>query len=123
MLNLEAYINRAIDNQELQSDRHLGRVLGVSPSTVAIWRAGKSLPTDETMVKLAGLAKVSKEQALLELSYWRAEGEAKDTYESLIKRLGVTAAAVTLVILSGFVPTTANANSNIMSNDVVYYGN
>ncbi len=102
MLTLEAYINRAIENNELQSDRHLGRVLSVSPSTVAIWRAGKSLPTDATMIKLADLADITREQALLELSYWRAGTEAQTVYKSLLSKIAGVGILLTFIFTMTF---------------------
>ena len=98
MKNLEFYLEAAKKNHEIKSDAKLASALGISTTSVLQWRYGRSFPADETMVRLAALAGISKEQALLELSYWRADGEAKETYAGLIKRLGVLSAATMLII-------------------------
>lgn len=100
MLTIQDYLDRACERHRFWSGRELARALDVSAATQNAWRTGRSLPEEDAMMKLAHFAGVSPEQALLELSYWRADGEAKDTYEKLIKRLGVTAAALALLICS-----------------------
>lgn len=96
MKTIDFYLDKARENQGLKSDRDLCKALGLSNGAITQIRTGRSWPSDETMVSLAKLADVTPEQALLELSYWRAEGEARETYKGLLKRIGVTAATVSL---------------------------
>lgn len=123
MKTIQDYLDDARAAIGINSDRALAAALEASVATVNTWRSGRSLPTDEKMVDLAALSGASKEQALLHLSYWRADGEARKTYENLIKRLGVTAACAVVLVFAGFSPVPAQAKTNIMGNDVVYYGN
>lgn len=100
MNTIQNYLDLALEKNRLYSGRELGRVLGVSSGAINAWRTGRSLPDDENMLDLARLAGIPDEQALLELSYWRAEGEAKSTYGKMLARLQVTACGVFLCMIS-----------------------
>ncbi len=121
MKDIKFYIDLAIEKHSIKSDRKLSAQLELSPMAVQRWRKGFSLPSDDTMVKLAEMCGISKEQALLELSYWRSEGEAKSTYKMLLKKLSATAAcaAMTLVLSTSPAHAADGASSNI-TESIVY---
>tara|TARA_R110002124_G_scaffold14054_2_gene63230 strand:- start:179 stop:574 length:396 start_codon:yes stop_codon:yes gene_type:complete len=100
MNDIEFYIDTAKEAYRANSDRKLSVALGLNAGAVGFWRRGVALPNDNTMVRLADLAGVSKEQALLELSYWRSEGEAKETYGEILKKvsLGATVSAFAMIL-------------------------
>jgi len=101
------YIEKAKKKIGTSSDRELARFLGLNPSICSVWRTGKN-PSEKVMIELANLAGVTKEQALLELSYWKADGEAKNTYSMLLKRL-VSGVALCAFFL-GSTPYSAKAS-------------
>lgn len=87
MRNIQEYLDQAIENQQLGSDRQLTRKLGLTGSAVSQFRSGKMLPSPETMVKIARLAGIDDQVALIELSFMSASGEAKNVYEKILKRI------------------------------------
>ena len=123
MKNINDYIDLARKKHSLKSDRRLSAALGLSEVAVQRWRAGVSIPSDDTMVKLADMAGISKEQALLELSYWRADGEAKSTYKMLLKRLVPTAACLAFILGSTTSPALSDntAKMSHQGSDFIYY--
>jgi transcriptional regulator with XRE-family HTH domain len=73
MLILDHYLDAARSRQNLPSDRQLAIALGVTPGNISIYRHGKSWPSDNTMYRLAELAGVPVEVALLDLNCWRTD--------------------------------------------------
>jgi hypothetical protein len=95
MRKIQDYLDAAIEKQELGSDRQLSLLMDISQSSVTFWRTGKSLPSDKLMVQLAELAGITPEQALLELSYWKADAEeVKSVYRSLMQKTAGALAAL-----------------------------
>tara|TARA_Y100001001_G_scaffold159936_2_gene181692 strand:+ start:455 stop:850 length:396 start_codon:yes stop_codon:yes gene_type:complete len=86
MKNINDYIELAKKSTGAKSDRALCKLLEVAPTTIAFYKRGV-LPTDETMFKLARLAQVDPEEALMHLNIWRAPAPAKDVYLCLAKKL------------------------------------
>ena len=72
---LTDYIDRARAVSGLVSDRQLSIALEVSQPTISIYRRGLSIPTPAKMVKLAKLAGVSPEVALLHRAAWQADDQ------------------------------------------------
>ena len=71
---LTEYLDLARERAGIASDNALGRALGVSSPAMVAYRRGLSSPTPERMVKLAELAGVSPELALLHRMSWQADG-------------------------------------------------
>jgi len=93
MLSIDDYIDAAIANETLKSDVELGRRLGLSNSQISNYRKRKSLPCDDTMVRMAKMARMDVVTALLHLSWWRTvsrdEFLAATTYKNMIEsRIG-----------------------------------
>lgn len=114
MRKINDYLDAAIERQELGSYRQLARKLEVSNTAVMFWHSEKSLPSPEAMVKLARLAGIDEQVALLELAFMSApaEGEARGVLEKLIKRLAAFFPA-TLFGLALFHPEHAQAAVSI----------
>jgi hypothetical protein len=72
---LTDYLDRARIHSGLGSDNKLSFVLEVSQPSVSLWRRGLAIPTPAKMVKLAGLAGVSPEVALLHRASWQADDQ------------------------------------------------
>ena len=92
------YLDRAKAATNTQTDSNLARKIGVSRAAVALWRSGQSVPSDETMLRLADRAKLDPQEALILLNLWRAKGEAKDVYARMVKIFAATAGGIILAI-------------------------
>jgi transcriptional regulator with XRE-family HTH domain len=72
---LTDYIERAKAVSGIVSDRQLSVALEISQPTISIYRRGLCIPTPAKMVKLAQLAGVSPEVALLHRASWQADDQ------------------------------------------------
>lgn len=72
---LTDYIERARAVSGLVSDRRLSIALEISQPTISLYRRGLCIPTPAKMVKLAQLAGVSPEVALLHRAAWQADDQ------------------------------------------------
>ena len=72
---LTDYIERAKAVSGIVSDRQLSIALEISQPTISIYRRGLCIPTPAKMVKLAQLAGVSPEVALLHRASWQADDQ------------------------------------------------
>lgn len=80
MKTIDDYIDLAKKVNNFKSDSELDRAIKASGRTVSTWRTKRAWPSDEKMIVLAELAKVSPEIALLDLGIWRSEGQAAAFY-------------------------------------------
>ena len=72
---LTDYIERAKAVSGIVSDRQLSIALEISQPTISIYRRGLCIPTPAKMVKLAQLAGISPEVALLHRASWQADDQ------------------------------------------------
>jgi transcriptional regulator with XRE-family HTH domain len=72
---LTDYIERAKAVSGIVSDRQLSIALEISQPTISIYRRGLCIPTPAKMVKLAKLAGISPEVALLHRASWQADDQ------------------------------------------------
>ena len=75
-MNINDYIATAIQRLHLDNQNRLAKELNVSSAFMANMKTGKKLPSEETILKLAELAGVEKEKALIDLNMWRAKDDA-----------------------------------------------
>ncbi len=71
MRNIDTYCDEAIKHNGLKSDSELARKLGFTSPAVSNFRTKRAWPSDQVMVRLADLAGIPAEEALLELKIWR----------------------------------------------------
>ena len=96
-MDIDRYCDLAIKRNKIRSDRDLAAALGFTGPSVSNWRTKRAWPSDETMLKLADLAGIEPEQALLDLNLWRSfDTPAFAVYERLAKKIAGTAAAALL---------------------------
>lgn len=90
MKNFEEYAEIAIKRCNLGSYNKLSKELNINQSSVANMKLGKILPSARTMIKLAKLAGVPEEQALLDLATWANadKPEIADIYRRISKMIG-----------------------------------
>ncbi len=129
MQNLSFYLDTAKTRNGIKSDAKLAHALSVHPTSIVQWRNGRAMISEKNMLNLAKMVGVSKEQALLELSYWNADDEGKAVYQGLMKRLGVTAAALAALMVvsvpqanAAFNPVHHMTDTIPYVKDTVYYG-
>lgn len=129
MRDIFFYINAAMQNSQCSSERKLCELLETGPNVITTYRRG-SLPTDETMVKLARIAGIDPYIALLDLNTWRSTGAAQEAYKAILKK--ITTAAIVLFLLIGNGPAHAMNKAAIkfqgltveninVSNDIHYH--
>lgn len=92
--SLNAYIEKAMKEQRLNSYRKLAEAVGVTNTTIVAWRKGKSWPSGDHMEILAELARADIDAALMELQIWSNEGHVKARWVALAERLAAAAAAI-----------------------------
>ena len=98
-MDLIGYLDAARARAGLASDRQLAGALGLSQGAVFHFRHRRAFPADDVMIRLAQLAGVEPERALLDLNIWRTEGTpAASFYRQLLMSLS-TAAAILLSIV------------------------
>lgn len=108
MRSVQDYILEAKKKAHIPSNNRLAQEIKIAgPSLVNISK-GKGLPAEETLLKIADLAGISREEALLDLSIWRAKSpEAKSTWENIKKLLNTAAMAGSMLYI-----TASNAAEN-----------
>lgn len=115
MKNFNDYMTLAIDRQKLASNNKLAKELGITSASISVLNQGKALPSEETMIKLAELAGLPKEEALIDLNLWRSKNnpEVQKIWQRLSKMIGLPAFLFTFSSLFAKVYTCYDAISNI----------
>ena len=120
-MNFTEYAEKAINRFGLTGYNHLAREIGVTKATVSHLKTGKALPSDETMIKLAELAGMPKEEALIDLNLWRSKNnpELNKVWQRLSKMIGI---AVLSCTISNTETNSCNIQHNITdSSNSIYY--
>ncbi|GHU01517.1 hypothetical protein FACS1894186_4380 [Alphaproteobacteria bacterium] len=103
MRNFDDYMTAARRNQNLNSNSKLATQIGITSTAICRLTQGYAIPADSTILKLAELAGIPAEEALIDVSLWRAELQYKDNpavksaWEKLAKKIKL---AVVLFFLS-----------------------
>lgn len=89
MRTFDDYLSEARRKQNVASNNQIAALLGISGTSISRLSKGINLPADETMLKLAKLAGISKDEALVDLAIWRAgeNSEALDTWKDIAHKL------------------------------------
>lgn len=90
MKSFNEYAQKAIVRYGLTGYNNLARELDMTKSAMSMLRSGKNIPSEETMVKLAELAGLPKEEALIDLNLWRSKDkpEVQKIWQRLSKMIG-----------------------------------
>ena len=90
MKNFTDYAEKAIVRYNLTGYNNLAREIGITKASMSALRAGKTIPADSTMIKLAELAGMPKEEALIDLNLWRSKDkpELQKVWQRLSKMIG-----------------------------------
>mgnify|MGYP000274788659 CR=1 FL=1 len=101
MRNFQDYISEAQKKQNLYSLSKIAQKIGISANSVSVMYKNKTLPSEETLIKIADLAGIPREEALLDLSIWSAKSDdAKKTWEKIRTLLNTAALTLALLISS-----------------------
>lgn len=120
MHTIDDYLDAAINNSKLRSDRALSFALGLGPSAVSQFRTKRSWPSDAVMIKIADLANEDKTEALLSLNIWRnSDTAAAPLYSRLMDKLK---AAAMLCIAMAFITASIATLPGHETGDIVASG-
>ena len=106
MLNIVDTINKAIEINRFKSDSELARAIGKNPAQINSYRKNKTLPSEDSMLRLAELAQENPDIALIDLAVLRSEGKVQEHWKKL--RSTISAVAITLFILLSPAPSSAS---------------
>lgn len=102
MKNITDYISEAQKKQGIPSRNKLAETIGIAEPSLWAIANNKTLPAEETILKLAELAEIPAEEALLDLSIWKAKSpEAKSVWEKI--RAVMINLCLALTILTSFI--------------------
>ena len=121
MKTFNEYAEKAIKRYGLTGYNNLARELNMNKATISYFRSGKALPSEETMIKLAELAGMPKEEALIDLNLWRSKNnpELNKVWQHLSKMIGI---AVLSCTISNTETNSCNIQHNITdSSNSIYY--
>ncbi len=111
MRTVKDYISEAQKKQGIPSNNKLAHALGITPTALSAIYKSKNIPSDETMIKLAELAGIPEEEALVDLSIWRAQTpKTKEVWEKI--RHIVLSLCLTMAVLSPFGSGSLAASGN-----------
>lgn len=87
MLTIDDYMDAAKKRHGIPSDRQLAFRLGATAATSCQWRTKRNWPGESLMRKLAQLAGIDEELALLDLETWRSDEESGRIFQRIRDRL------------------------------------
>lgn len=109
MPTINEYLDAAKARANIASDTRLGAALGQNHAWAHMIRAGKSLPSEDAMMRLAALAGISPDIALLDLARERAKDPAvRSAWANILQRIAV-AVVVALLPVGATRVSVANA--------------
>ena len=124
MRTINDYCQAAMIRQDIKSLRELGDKLGTSQTLPSQWKTGRAWPSDSTMKKLANLAGIREDIALLELAIWRTTEDARPIYEHILKAITKGAAAILVMVGLNAIPSgkaDATETSNVTTTTSIHY--
>ena len=75
-MDVNAYLDAALQRSGVGSDRQLAYRLGISQSAISSYRTGRAWPDDDVMIRIAWTATADPTRALIDLNTWRTSGSA-----------------------------------------------
>lgn len=126
MRDINFYIEKAKENGGFKNYSTLADILCITRSYMSELRSEKSPPSAKLLFKIADIAGIDKNLALMDLGAWKSDGEVKKTYLGLAKRISkfilvscfVLTMAGTQAVAS---PSSWSDSSNQRSFHTIYY--
>lgn len=87
MHSIYDYIDAAKAKSGISTDAELSRALGLSTPQVGFWKKKKSMPSCESMIKLAEMGEMDPNKALIELGFWGAASRDEVTAAQHFKNM------------------------------------
>lgn len=98
-MNLDAYLDEAKRRQGITSERALARALGISAPSLIQWRSGIASPRPALMVRIAEMAGMPPELAMMDRLAWQADDAAsRDIVARMRAALQSSIAAMVLIL-------------------------
>lgn len=90
MLTFAEYVEKAKENSNLKNDRQVAQQINIGAPALVGFRNERSYPSQETVLKLANLAGVSPEQALIDFNLWKTKDKpnAHKVWQKMAKMIG-----------------------------------
>lgn len=94
-MEFKEYTNKVIARYGLRGQNAVAREIGITTASMSQFTTGKALPSESTMIKLAELAGLPKEEALIDLNMWRSKDkpELQKVWQRISKMIGALFAA------------------------------
>lgn len=110
-------MEKAICKQNLKNQNQLAKFIGISSASMATMKSGKILPSEETLLKVAALADIPAEQALIDLNLWRSQKDPARlaAWQKISKLINKTA------LIALFLGVSSAVNSIISTLTNIYY--
>jgi len=120
-MNFSDYTNKVIQRYGLRGQNAVARELGITTASMSKFMSGKIPPSEETMIKLAELAGMPKEEALIDLNLWRSKNDPKrhEIWLRISKMIGISLA---FCLFAAEKPNTPDLQKQITSpSSNIYY--
>lgn len=110
MLTFKDYVEKAKINQFVKSNNEIAQMLNINNSCITQFCKEKTFPSQETVLKLAALAGVKPEQALIDFNLWKTKDKpnAHRIWQKLAKM--IQASSLILLVSSGLLVSICKAN-------------
>lgn len=123
-MQINDYIDEAMYRLKSQNYSDFSKEIGITRISLSRIYNGKQLPSEATMIRLAELAGMPKEEALIDLNLWRSKGnpEINKIWQRVAKMIGIVFAVLVFssfrVSACNIAQKTTNISQNI--NTIVY---
>ena len=126
MRDFSYYAEKAIARYGLAGQNALAAEIGINKSAMSQLATGRTLPSEATMIKLADLAGLPKEEALIDLNLWRSKNnpEVQKIWQRLSKMIGcwlIILLGIAFRVNSCFANTIDSSDCTQKSIRVIYY--
>jgi transcriptional regulator with XRE-family HTH domain len=98
-MNIQSVLDKALENNNLQADSHIAKMLGISQNSVWKWRNKVSVPSPEHAQALAELAGVDPAEFVAEMLMESAQTEGLRQTLARFKKALAAAAGVLPALL------------------------
>lgn len=90
MLTFYEYVEKAKKNTQISNSYEIAEMLGMKAGSLTDFIKGRAYPSQDTMLKLANLAGISPERALIDFNLWKTQDKpnAHKVWLKLSKMIG-----------------------------------
>lgn len=90
MLTFTQYVEKAKETSNIKTDKQVAELIGITSASISGFCKVKNYPSQETVLKLANLAGISPEQALIDFNLWKTKDKpnAHAIWQKMAKIIG-----------------------------------